>query len=146
MAIMTLGSVVRKYIFRFVAQQIRCAHNFFSPCCVTHQKAVFCGENGQFTFSVCETEQDVNSSNVNKYKTFGDALSCRVASQNVIVGRNIFVTSVGDLKLNSKSQTVKMPFLETVLSGASLYQVAGLTKIHTTVEIVFHRAIRTPSK
>jgi len=37
-------------------------------------------------------------------KTFGDALSCRVTGQNfnIILSREIFVTSAGDLKLSSK--------------------------------------------
>ena len=45
-------------------------------------------------FFICDSEQDVNSSNVNKCKhkvskTFGNLLSCRVAGQNFIVSRNI---------------------------------------------------------
>ena len=34
-------------------------------------------------------------------KTFRDALSCRVACQSISQSQEIFVTSAGDLKLNS---------------------------------------------
>ena len=50
-------------------------------------------------------KEDVNLSNVNKYKqkikTFGDMLSCRVAGQNFF-SQEVFVTSLIDLKLNFK--------------------------------------------
>ena len=39
-------------------------------------------------------------------KTFGDALSCRAAGQSISQSQEIFVTSAGDLKLNSKCDDV----------------------------------------
>ena len=54
----------------FVAAKIGCQKTNFL-CCVNHQKAVFCNQNGKFTYFICETEQDIwyiDSNNVNKYK------------------------------------------------------------------------------
>ena len=60
-------------------------------CFVTDQLAVFCSQNGHFTFVSCENKTEVYLTNVNKYKqslkTFGDALSFRVAGQNFVFSR-----------------------------------------------------------
>ena len=69
------------------AQRNRCGHkewlseNF--PCCVTRQT----GKNGQFTFFICKNKVQIRAmqttTNAN-LKTFGDALSCRVAARSIL--------------------------------------------------------------
>ena len=82
-----------------------CGHNWYLSennvlCCVTCQKFIFfLSEWLIYLFHLWK--QDVNWSNINKWKPVGDALSCRAVGQNLFP-KKIFVTSVGDLKLNSK--------------------------------------------
>ena len=67
-------------------------------------------------------------------KAFGDALSYRVAGQNFIVSRQIFLTSVGDLKLSSKciSWVIFCP-VQVNLPRAIIY--SSLVQLHVQVVI-----------
>ena len=87
-------------VFLIVSQQSCCGliigyQKTNSLCCVTNQLAVFCSQNGYFTFVICEKKTDVYLSKVNKYKQTLKNLAMHCLAKSLVktsFSQAIFVT------------------------------------------------------
>ena len=147
---------VRKQIFRFVSQQIHCGHSCLSESrlsvlCNSVKGCVLWPEWLVYLFHLWK--QDVNFSNANKYKTFGDALSCGVAGQNFIFLRYLLqVLVIWILNVANSSNTfpgkyfvqfkLKLNYLIKTYTAGFNFTCRSLSAIRS--KLVFYRAIRTP--
>ena len=155
---------VRKQIFRFVSQQIHCGHSCLSESrlsvlCNSVKGCVLWPEWLVYLFHLWK--QDVNFSNANKYKTFGDALSCGVAGQNFIFLRYLLqVLVIWILNVANSSNTFPGKYfvqhklilnLNTFSAGYNLFIASSTAQVCRSLSdiranLFFNRAIRTPPK